>query len=139
MQIHALTDKLSVAAQIEVDDIVALAARGFRSIVNNRPDDEAPGQPGNAELEAAAQRAGLQWRYLPVISGQFTQAQVAAFSEALDDLPGPVLAFCRSGTRCSALWALQAEGSPDAVLATARDAGYDLSMLRPRLERSGRA
>lgn len=138
MQAHRLTDQLSVAAQINVDDIATIAARGFRSIVNNRPDGEAPGQPGNAELELAAQQAGLGWRFLPVLSGQFTEAQVQGFAEALDDLPGPVLAFCRSGTRCSALWALQAEGSADDILSTTRTAGYDLSMLRPWLERGDR-
>ena len=139
MQAHRLTDQLSVAAQIHADDIATIAHRGFRSIVNNRPDAEAPGQPGNAELELAAQQAGLGWRYLPVLSGQFTQAQVQSFAEALDELPGPVLAFCRSGTRCSALWALQADGAVDDILATTRAAGYDLSMLRSWLERGDRS
>ncbi len=139
MQIHPLTDQLSVSAQIDADDFTTLAAQGFRSVVNNRPDDEAPGQPANAVLEAAAQQAGLSWRHIPVLSGQFTEAQVHSFAAALKELPGPVLAFCRSGTRCSALWALQAEGSVDAVLATTRAAGYDLSMLRPWLERRGAA
>ena len=139
MQIHPLTDRLSVAAQIDADDLTALAAQGFRSVINNRPDDEAPGQPDNAALEAAAQHAGLSWRHIPVVSGQFTEEQVRSFSEALNELPAPVLAFCRSGTRCSALWALQAEGSADAILATTHAAGYDLSMLRSWLERRGSA
>ncbi|MEO8810916.1 MAG: TIGR01244 family sulfur transferase [Rhodanobacter sp.] len=139
MQAHRLTDQLSVAAQIDAEDIATIAAAGFRSIVNNRPDNEVPGQPDNAELAAAAQQAGLGWRYLPVPSGQFTEAQVREFAAALDELARPVLAFCRSGTRCSALWALQAAGSADDVLATARTAGYDLSMLRSWLERSERA
>ena len=139
MQAHSLTDQLSVAAQLSVDDIATIATRGFRSIVNNRPDDEAPGQPANAELEAAAAQAGLGWRHIPVVSGQVTEAQVRSFADALNELPSPVLAFCRSGTRCSALWALQAEGSADAILATTRAAGYDLSMLRSWLERRGTA
>jgi sulfide:quinone oxidoreductase len=139
MQTHQLTDQLSVAAQLRVDDIPALAARGFRSIVNNRPDDEEPGQPGNAELAAAAARTGLEWRHIPVVSGQLAGEQVRSFAEALHELPGPVLAFCRSGTRCSALWALQAEGPVDSILATTREAGYDLSMLRSALERRGGA
>ncbi len=135
MQIHPLNEQLSVAPQIDVADVAALAAQGFRSIVNNRPDDEEPGQPANDELERAAKQAGLGWRHIPVISGQFTEDQVRRFAEALDALPGPVLAFCRSGTRCSALWALQAKGSLGDVLTTTREAGYDLSMLRPLLER----
>ncbi len=136
MQIHPLNKQLSVAPQIDAADVVALAARGFRSIINNRPDDEEPGQPANGELEQAAQQAGMSWRHIPVISGQFTEEQVRSFAAAMKELPGPVLAFCRSGTRCSALWALQAEGSADAILATARAAGYDLSMLRSWLERN---
>ncbi len=139
IQIHPLNEQLSVGPQIEVADIATLAARGFRSIINNRPDHEAPGQPGNAELEAAARQAGLGWRHIPVQSGQFTEAQVRSFAEALDELPGPVLAYCRSGTRCCALWALQAEDSVENVLATTRAAGYDLSMLRPWLQQNRRA
>lgn len=138
MQVHQLTDQFSVAAQISVDDIAAIAAQGFRSIVNNRPDDEAPGQPANAELEAAARQAGLQWRHIPVVSGKINEAQASDFAAALKQLPGPVLAFCRSGTRCSVLWVMQAEGKVDDILATTQAAGYDMSMLRPWLEMTGR-
>lgn len=134
MQIRQLTGQLSVAPQIELADIDAIAAQGFRSIVNNRPDHEQVGQPDNATLAAAAQQAGLEWRHIPVVSGGFSSDQASSFAEALSQLPGPVLAFCRSGTRSSAMWALQAEGSVDDVLATTEAAGYDLSMLRPWLE-----
>lgn len=139
MRVHLLNEQLSVAPQIELVDIAALAALGFRSIINNRPDDEAPGQPHNAELETAARQAGLEWRHIPVLSGQFTEQQAQDFAEALGELPGPVLAYCRSGTRCCALWALRARSSVDDILATTRAAGYDLSMLRPLLERRGDA
>lgn len=138
MQAHQLTDQLSVTAQISVDDIAAISAQGFRSIVNNRPDDEAPGQPANAELEAAAKQAGLGWRHIPVVSGKVNDDEVRSFAEALQRLPGPVLAFCRSGTRCSVLWALQAEGTADSILATTEAAGYELSILRPWFELNGR-
>lgn len=139
MQIHPLVEQLSVSPQIEAVDMPALAARGFRSIICNRPDHEEPGQPDCRELEQAAQQAGLSWRHIPVTPGQYTEEQVRSFAAALQELPGPVLAFCRSGTRCSALWALQADGSVDAILDTTRAAGYDLSMLRPYLERTHRA
>lgn len=138
MQAHQLTDQLSVAAQITAEDIAAIAAQGFRSIVNNRPDDEAPGQPANAELQAAAEQAGLSWRYLPVVSGKVNNEEVHSFAEALQQLPGPVLAFCRSGTRCSVLWVLQAEGTADDILAATAGAGYDLEFLRPWFELNGR-
>lgn len=139
MQVHQLTDQLSVAAQITAEDIAAIAAQGFRSIINNRPDDEAPGQPANAELEAAARQAGLGWRYLPVVSGKVNDDEVRSFAEALQQLPGPVLAFCRSGTRCSVLWVLQAEGPADDILAATAAAGYDLEFLRPWFELNGRS
>ena len=133
MQIHPLAGALSVSAQIDVDDIAALAAQGFRGIVNNRPDGEEPGQPDNATLESAARAAGLVWRHIPVAGMPFAPATVQEFSAALQELPGPLLAFCRSGTRSSALWAMQAQGTADDILTTARAAGYDLSMLRPWL------
>ena len=133
MQIHPLAGALSVSPQIDVDDIAALAAQGTRGIVNNRPDGEEPGQPDNATLESAARAAGLDWRHIPVTGMPVAPATLREFSAALEELPGPLLAFCRSGTRSSALWALQAPGTADDILATARAAGYDLSMLRPWL------
>lgn len=133
---HKLADGLSVAAQISVADIDSLATQGFRSVINNRPDGEVDDQPTSADLQAAALRAGLNYRHIPVVSGDLQQAQVSAFAEALTDLTPPVLAFCRSGTRSSTLWALQAEGTADAILNAALAAGYDLSGLRPRLGRA---
>jgi len=128
MQIHPLAGALSVSPQIDVDDIAALAAQGIRG-----PDGEEPGQPDNATLESAARAAGLDWRHIPVTGMPVAPATLREFSAALEELPGPLLAFCRSGTRSSALWALQAPGTADDILATARVAGYDLSMLRPWL------
>ena len=133
LQPRRLTDALSVAPQIEPDDVAAAAAQGYHSLINNRPDGEADQQPAGAAIEAAARQAGLDYRYLPVVSGQLQDAQAQAFAAALASLPGPVLAFCRTGTRCASLWVLQAPGDADAVLATARAAGYDLTALRPRL------
>ena len=138
MQPRQLTEQLSVAPQIAVADMPAIAAQGFRSIVNNRPDGEEPGQPDNAALEAAAHAAGLEWRHIPVVSGKVNDDQVRSFSEAMAQLPGPVLAFCRSGTRCSALWALSSDDTVDNILATTEAAGYDLSILRGWLEMSRR-
>ncbi|OOG48638.1 TIGR01244 family sulfur transferase [Rhodanobacter sp. C01] len=138
MQIHPLADQLSVAAQIDVGDIATLAAQGFRSVINNRPDGEAAAQPASALLETAARQAGLVYRHIPVVSGQLSDAQVQVFAEALDMLPRPTLAFCRTGTRSTMLWALQASGPADAILQIAQEAGYDLSALRPRLSTDGR-
>ncbi|GAB2539062.1 protein tyrosine phosphatase family protein [Rhodanobacter koreensis] len=138
MQIHRLTEQLSVAPQISPEDMAELASAGFRGVINNRPDGEADGQPSSALLAAAAASHGLAYRYLPVVPGQLSSQDAVDFSDALRSLPSPVLAFCRSGTRSCSLWVLQADGDADAVLDTARRAGYDLQSLRPKMLRSGR-
>jgi sulfide:quinone oxidoreductase len=138
MQPRQLTEQLSVAPQIVAADMPAIVAQGFRSVGINGADDEARGEQGNAALEAAAHAAGLEWRHIPVVSGKVNDDQVRSFSEALAQLPGPVLAFCRSGTRCSALWALSSDDTVDNILATTEAAGYDLSILRGWLEMSRR-
>ncbi|HET6434027.1 TIGR01244 family sulfur transferase [Dyella sp.] len=133
--IQRLTDTIGVAAQISPDDLPAIAAQGYRSVVNNRPDGEEPGQPADAALAAAAARAGLAYRPLPVVSGQVRDDQARAFAQAIAELPAPVLAFCRTGTRSTMLWALQATDALDdrAILARAASAGYDLAAFAPRL------
>src|SRR3954471_24893609 len=98
-----LNDAFWVAGQIGPGDTVEAAARGIRVIINNRPDGEEPGQPAGAEIEAAAKAAGLGYRHIPVAGG-FSAAQVTAMADALAG--GPALAFCRSGTRSTFLWAL---------------------------------
>lgn len=134
-----LQPDLSVAAQISVEDIPALAAAGFRSLICNRPDAEEPGQPPLAALRAAAKEHGMAFEHVPVSGGAFPPASVADFARALDSLPGPVLAYCRTGTRCCVLWALTQVGKQpaSALIETARVAGYDLSALRPQLESPG--
>ena len=136
MKIAKLTPFLAVSPQIAEADLGALAAQGFRAVINNRPDGEAEDQPESAALAAAAGRVGLEYRHVPVVSGKITDDDVAAFAQALDEVKGPVLAFCRTGTRSTTLWAL-AEArhlDPEAILATAAEAGYDLAALKPRLE-----
>jgi sulfide:quinone oxidoreductase len=135
-KIVPLTPFLSVAPQITEQDVGMLAAHGFRSILNNRPDGEAEGQPTSGAIEAAARRHGLAYRHIPVASGKITDADVMCFAEAMTDLKGPVLAFCRTGTRSTSLWALSEAShlDPDAVLKTCGAAGYHLEGLRPRLE-----
>ena len=130
-----LDDEISVCAFVPPEKFADLAPR-FRTIVNNRPDAEEPGQACSAELEAEARRLGLDYMHIPVIPGEVSDAQVAAFGAALDTRRGPVLAFCRTGRRAATLWALSQAGrrSADDILAAAAAAGHDLSALRPRLE-----
>ncbi len=104
MQIRQLTEDYSVSPQISVADVAEIKAAGFRSVICNRPDDEDPGQPGHDEIQAAVEAAGLTFRWIPVISGAMTPDNVAEQAAALDDLPAPVLAYCRSGTRCANLF-----------------------------------
>jgi uncharacterized protein (TIGR01244 family) len=119
--------------QLTPADIDSAAAAGVRMIVNNRPDGEEPGQPASAEIEAAARAAGLDYRHIP-IAGGFPPEQVEAMAEALER--GPVLAFCRTGTRSAFLWALARakRGAPaQESVAAAAAAGYDLGPIRTLL------
>lgn len=106
MEYRKISDDYSVSGQIAPGDIAAVKAAGFRSVICNRPDDEQPGQPSADSVRMAAQAAGLEFRYIPVISGQITAQNVADQAEALKELEGPVFAYCRSGARCTNLYAL---------------------------------
>lgn len=132
-----LSEQLAISAQVEPGDLQSLAGAGFRSIICNRPDGEDAGQPTWAEIAEAAAAAGMQARHIPVTPGAIADKDVVCFSAALDELPGPVLAFCRTGGRAATLWALSKAGTltPDEIIGTAADAGCDLSQLRDRLNR----
>jgi len=106
MSITAITPDYSVSPQIEPEDVAAIAALGFRSIMCNRPDGESPDQAAVADVEAEAKRLGLGFAYVPVVSGQIVGQNVEDFRASLDRLEGPVLAYCRSGGRCQNLWIL---------------------------------
>ena len=105
LPIRAVSPDVCVAPQMTPDAMTAVAALGFRSVVNNRPDFEhGPDQPTNAAIEAAARAAGLEYRFLPVDGGYQSPEQIAEFAKLLRELPGPVLAFCRSGARSTRLF-----------------------------------
>lgn len=129
MDIRKVTDEVSVAPQIAAADVAAAKAAGFRSIICNRPDGEAPGQPTFAEIEAAAKAAGIEARYQPVRNVSMDDAM--EFARLAAELPKPLLAYCRSGTRCITLWTVTAldTRSPEEVLKLTEDAGYDMSKL----------
>lgn len=130
-----LSDRLSVTPQIDPTDMQALAAAGFRSVISNRPDGEEPNQPDWATIERAAHDAGMEARHIPVTPGAITDEDAARFGAALDELPGPIVGFCRTGARSTSLWALSnADQRPaDELIRTAADAGYDIAALRDRL------
>jgi uncharacterized protein (TIGR01244 family) len=105
LPLRQLTPGLYVAPQLTPEAMAEAARLGLRSIVNNRPDFEhGPAQPTSADIEAAARAAGLEYRHLPVAGGYQSPEEIAAFAQLLQELPGPVLAFCRSGARSTNLF-----------------------------------
>lgn len=99
-------DQISVCGQITVESVADLPAQGVTMLINNRPDDEDPGQPAAGDIEAAAEHAGLAYRHIPIIRGM-GPADVAAMAQAIDQADGgKVLAFCRSGNRSALVSAL---------------------------------
>ncbi len=105
LQIHRLAPDVCVAGQLTPDAMAELARLGFRSVINNRPDFEHDlDQPTNASVAAAAAAAGLEYRFLPVSGAYQSPEQIAAFADLMDELPHPVLVFCRSGARSSKLF-----------------------------------
>jgi sulfide:quinone oxidoreductase len=133
-QTKPLDETLSVCSFVTPADLPEVAKQ-FRTIVSARPDDEEPGQPSSSEIAEAAKRLGLEYVHIPVVPGQITDEQVAAFARALAEKPGPVLAYCRSGARAASLWALSRAGTHGAeqVLEAAAKAGFDLRPLATRL------
>ncbi len=101
-----LDDGIYVAPQISVAHVADAKALGVTLIINNRPDDEAPDQTPGAEIEAAAVEAGMDYIAIPITHSGFSEPQVKAMVDALERTDGPVLAYCRSGTRSTNLWAL---------------------------------
>ncbi|TNH37831.1 bifunctional protein tyrosine phosphatase family protein/NAD(P)/FAD-dependent oxidoreductase [Paracoccus haeundaensis] len=140
MDPRTLSPQFAVSPQITPQDIPALKAQGYRAIIANRPDGEGADQPTFAEIEAAAHAAGMQARYIPISGGMVGDDDVEAFRSALRAVPGPVLAYCRSGTRSATLWSLaQADDMPlPQILAATSTAGYDLSGVVRRIANGGR-
>ena len=138
MTIKALSPNVSVSSQISVEEAAAARHDGFRSIIGNRPDGEEPDQPSWAEIESAAQSAGLETRHIPIPGNVIDEVAVAEFAQALETMPKPVLAYCRSGRRSAVLWALSNNGSLTAEerIRTGKRAGFDFEPLRERMEGS---
>lgn len=132
-----LTDDIFVAPQISVQAVTAAAELGIGLIINNRPEGESPDQTAGEIIAAAADAAGIGYVAIPVGHGGFSQPQVDGMCAALEGARGKILAYCRSGTRSTLLWALaqaKAGADPDALSLTAAQAGYDLSPIRPLLD-----
>jgi len=137
MDIKEIMPGFSVTSQVLVEDLVEVAALGFKSLVNNRPDDEEEGQPKSAELSAEAERLNLHYLHVPV-NGMALPADhdAQAFAEALDSLPKPVLGFCRTGNRAVRMWAIAKAGELDVseLLAAANRTGFCIDDMELRIE-----
>ncbi len=135
--IRPLAPGFSAAAQIAPGDLPDLVARGIRHIVSNRPDAEVPAHLSSEAIGRAAGAAGLAFTHIP-IARDFPEEVVDAMARLLQSADGPVLGYCRSGTRSTFLWALAEarRGRPaDTLVKAARGAGYDLGAIRPLLDR----
>lgn len=132
-----LEEGMFASPQITPAEVAEAQEQGITLIINNRPDDEEPGQPAGATIEEAANSAGIAYRTVPVGGGGFGPAQVEAMRDALASTDGPILAYCRTGTRSTLLWSLsQAAAGRDLaeVEACANGAGYDLGPVRQGME-----
>ena len=125
-------DQISVCGQITAETVADQPAQGVTMLINNRPDGEDPGQPAAGDIEAAAERAGLAYRHIPIIRGM-GPADVAAMAQAIDQADGgKVLAFCRSGNRSALVSALarRRQGIAQATIEKQLiDAGVDPSPI----------
>ena len=140
MEVKKITEQLSVSPQVKTTDLWEIANLGFRSVICNRPDGEAADQPTFDEIEAAAKTAGLEIRYLPIVAGKVSDQDTADFSKAMEELPKPVFAYCRTGTRSATLWSLsQAKSLPvSEILLRTKAAGYDMAGVVRRIVNGGR-
>jgi len=132
-----LTENIYVSQQLELDDVTGAADAGIAMIVNNRPDGEEPSAPQGHEISAAAAAAGVNYVAIPIGHSGFSEPQVDAMIAAFEQAEGPILAYCRSGTRSTFLWALaeaKQGGDPETISRTAASAGYDISPIRPMID-----
>lgn len=137
---NPINERISVAPQIRPQDLAEIAQQGFRSVICNRPDGEGADQPVFEEIEAAAMKLGLEASYLPIVAGKVRDEDADDFGKLMEELPKPILAYCRTGTRSATLWSLsQAETLPLAdILAQTKAAGYDMAGVVRRIANGGR-
>ena len=139
MDIRQVSDQFFVAPQIREADLTALKEKGVQSIICNRPDGEGADQPTFQELASTAERLGIKTRYIPVTGGMVQDDDASDFGAALDELPKPILAYCRTGTRSATLWSLsQAKSLPVSdILQATKAAGYDMKGVVRRIANGG--
>ncbi|MGO7052883.1 bifunctional sulfur transferase/dioxygenase Blh [Rhizobium ruizarguesonis] len=131
MPITTISEKLSVSPQPSIEDIQSLRDKGFKALINNRPDDEDPSQPGTQAESQEAKHCGLSYAFVPVTAGTITEADIRAFQRAVDKSDGPVFAHCKTGTRSLSLYligeVLDGRMPADEVVEFGRSRGFDTS------------
>ncbi|MEP1472847.1 MAG: TIGR01244 family sulfur transferase [Halieaceae bacterium] len=129
MKIIKLAEHVAVSEQVLPEDIPTIVAQGYKVLINNRPDNEVEGQPPSDDVKAAALAAGLEYHHLPVTAGNFPGPGVDEMASLLHQQDKAVLAFCRTGTRCTNLWIATATSQErEEMRKQARALGFDLAM-----------
>lgn len=140
MELNTLAAGVSASPQIMPDDMQVIKDAGFKAIICNRPDGEGADQPTFQEIANAAKEFGLDAVYQPIVAGKVSDDDAVAFGNALDTLPGPVLAYCRTGTRSATLWSLSQASTLSVadILAATKAAGYDMGGVVRRIANGGK-
>ncbi len=140
IKIHELEPGFAIADAVLPEDLDEVARQGYRAVICNRRPGEADDHPDDAVLSTRATELGLEWHCIPVTPGEYSEADIEAFRQAVDSLPKPILAFCKTGKRAVHLWAHVRSKAPGcdipALLAAAHRAGYDLEDRRSALEKT---
>ncbi len=136
MELRRITDEFSVSPQVDPEHMHEIAGAGFRSVICNRPDGEEMGQCDYNPIAEAAKAEGLEVQCIPISSGFVTPDALDEFRKALEEMPKPILAYCRTGTRCTMLWSIAEHGrrADDEIVELAAKAGYDMSGLIRQLQ-----
>ncbi|MDV7269709.1 TIGR01244 family sulfur transferase [Thioclava sp. A2] len=139
MDLRHLTPEMAVAPQITPEDVAEAAAMGFKTLIDNRPDEEITPDLSADAMRAACEAAGMAFYHLPYYPGEMTAELIADFEAAVGECPAPVLAYCRSGTRSSHLWAMSQAGKMpiEEIVQRAAKWGYDHAPLVPLLIHHG--
>ena len=133
MLLRTLTPNLSLADQLTEDDLAEVIAQGYKTVICNRPDEEGDAHLNAQQAKAVPQAAWVEFHYLPVNGAAITDQDVIDHHDLLDQAEGPVLTYCRTGTRCAKLWALAQEADADEVIQAVARTGLNIEDIRDRL------
>jgi len=141
MNLGKIEDDFYVSPQIMPEHFAELAVQGIKTIINNRPDGERGVYPANIEMAELAAKHDMEYRFIPVNPMALTMEPVNAFAAAIEELPGPVAAYCASGRRSAMMWALTnvTNKSADEIITACASQGHDLSQMRPMLMQMAQA